>query len=298
MSIYASLFDRRAANIGAALESLAAHNARSALGMFADIIASPHIPTSQIGSAAAASEVARIDEDRIVRALMRGRYRLFNNRLRYVRDILSPTPDSVRPSNFLYADILEFLIKNRKVKIDYSVEGYASGRTIVNRMGQIGYDEGDAYNALVQLSKWNLVEPESLLIDEITLDDPVQVHASGFIHMRYFLRRPEYLFGVTANMSFASFELAKDVATIWSNAPNSDPGFRARQRMLNRLADYFKDEYDRRIRRHAFYEDLGLGGKAVVDATRFVADQIGKPPPPRDDARPQRRPTRPIPGRV
>jgi hypothetical protein len=296
MSIYASLFDRRSANIGAALESLTARNARSALGMFADIIASPHIPTNQIGSTAAASSVARIEEDKIVRALMRGRCRIFNNRVKYVRNILSPGPNSIRPSNFLYADILEFLIKNRKVKIDYSVEGYASGRTIVNRMGQLGYDEGDAFSALVQLSKWNLVEPESLLIDDISLEDPVQVHASGFIHMRYFLRRTEYMFGVTADLSFASYELAKDMAITWSNAPNSDPGFRARQRMLNRLADYFKAEYDRRIRRHAFYEDLGFGGKTIVEASRFVAEQIGKPPPPREATLPVRPPrSRPVP---
>ena len=279
MSIYASLFDRKAGNIGAALESLAARNARNALGMFADIISSPHIPTSQIGSTAAASAVARIDEDRIVRALMRGRYRLFNNRLQYIRNVLSPVPHSVRPSNFLYADILEYLIKNRKEKIDFSVEGYASGRTIVNRMGELGYDEDDAFGALVQLSKWNLVEPESLLIDEITLDDPIQVHASGYMHMRYFLRRPEYLFGVSADMSFATHELTKEIATVWSNATMDDPGFRARQRVLNRLADYFEAEYNRRVNRHAFYKDLGYGGKAVTTASRQVADEIGKPPP-------------------
>src|ERR1051325_4283015 len=138
MSIHASLFDRRNSSTGAALESLSARNARSALGMFADIIASPHVPTSQIGSAATAAPVARIEEDRIIRALMRGRYRLFNNRLQYVRNILSPPPNCMRPSNFLYADILESLIRNRKNKIDFSVEGYASGRTIVNRMGQRG----------------------------------------------------------------------------------------------------------------------------------------------------------------
>jgi GTPase SAR1 family protein len=291
MSIYASLFDKRAANIGAALESLTARNARSALGMFADIIASPHIPTNQISSTAAASSVARIEEDKIVRALMRGRYRLFNNRVKYIRNILSPAPNSIRPSNFLYADILEFLIRNRKVKIDYSVEGYASGRTIVNRMGQLGYDENDAFSALVHLCRWNLVEPESLLIDDISPNDPVQVHASGFIHMRYFLKRPEYLFGVTADLSFASYELAKDMAAVWTNSPNGEPGFRARQRTLNRLADYFKAEYDRRIRRHVFYEDLGYGGKTIVEISRFVAEQIGKPPTPQ--ARPNR--SRPAP---
>jgi GTPase SAR1 family protein len=288
MSIYVSLFDKRAANVGAALESLAAKNARSALGMFADIIASPHVPTNQVGSTAAAASVARIEEDRIVRALMRGRYRLFNNRLKYVRNILSPAPNSIRPGNFLYADILEFLIRNRKMKIDFSVEGYASGRTIVNRMGQLGYDEDDAFSALVQLSKWNLVEQESLLTDEISIDDPIQVHASGFIHMRYFLKRPEYLFGVSADMSFASYEIAQEVATIWSNSGRSEPGFRARQRMLNRLAGYFKAEYDRRVRRHAFYEDLGYGGKSVMNATRLVAEQIGMPPP--RTAGPNRRP--------
>jgi GTPase SAR1 family protein len=279
MSIYASLFDRRAASIGAALESLAGKNARNALGMFADIIASPHVPTSQIGSTAAASEVARIDEDRIVRALMRGRYRLFNNKLTYVRNILSPVLNAKRPSNFLYADILDFLIRHRKEKIDFSVEGYASSRTIVNRMGQLGYDEEDAFAALRQLAKWNLVEPESLLVDELTLEDPVQVHASGFIHMRYFLKRPEYLYGVTADMSFATYGLAEEAANVWGSAGQGEPGFRARQRILNNLADYFKAEYDRRIRRHAFYGDLGYGGKNVMHASRLIADQIGKPPP-------------------
>jgi hypothetical protein len=216
MSIYASLFDKRATKIGGALESLAGKNARNALGMFADIIASPHIPTNQIGSVAAV-----------------------------------------------------------KQKIDFSIEGYASGRTIVNRMGQLGYDERDAFIALSQLAKWNLVQPESLLIDEITLDDPVQVHASGFIHMRYFLKRPEYLFGVTADMNFSSYEIAEEFATMWSSG--IEPGFRARRRGLKRLADYFEAEYQRRVRRHAFYEDLGYGGRNVVLWSRNVADTFGAP---------------------
>jgi hypothetical protein len=285
MSIYASLFDRRASQIGAALESLAAKNARSALGMFADIIASPHIPTNQIGATAAASEVARIEEDRIIRALMRGRYRLFNNKIRYIRNILSPVHGAKRPSNFLYADILEFLIRNRKVKIDFSVEGYASARTIVNRMGQLGYDEDDAFSSLKQLVEWNLVEPESLLVEELGLEDPVQVHASGFIHMRYFLRRQEYLFGCTADMSYSSYEFAKEAANEWSRGFAGEPGFRARQRMLNRLAEYFRKEYEIHVGRAAFYDDLNYGGKAILAATKTAAEDIGKPPPPRHAAR-------------
>jgi hypothetical protein len=49
----------------------------------------------------------------------------------------------------------------------------------------------------------------------------------------------------------------------------SEPGFRMRQRMTEHVAEYLKAEYDRRIRRHAFYEDLGYGGKQVVLFSRI-----------------------------
>ncbi len=101
------------------------------------------------------------------------------------------------------------------------------------------------------------------------------------MHMRYFMKRPEYLYGVTADMSFATYGLAAETAKTWSNAGRGEPGFRARQRILNELAHYFEAEYERRVRRHAFYEDLGFGGKSIMSASRQVADQIGKPLPPR-----------------
>jgi hypothetical protein len=47
----------------------------------------------------------------------------------------------------------------------------------------------------------------------------------------------------------------------------------------HRLAEYFRNEYDSQVRRHAFYEDLNHGGKTVVTATHQVAEEIGKPPP-------------------
>ena len=48
VSIYASLFDKRASGVGVALESLVGKNARTALGMFVDTIASPHCPEEPI----------------------------------------------------------------------------------------------------------------------------------------------------------------------------------------------------------------------------------------------------------
>ncbi|HZR60024.1 MAG TPA: hypothetical protein VFA80_03575 [Xanthobacteraceae bacterium] len=263
-------------HIGGVIESLVARDARGALAMFADIIASPHIPTSQIGSlAASGGAVSKIDEDRIIRALMRGRFRLFNNKSRYVHNILSSVQKSVRPSNFLYADILEFLIRHRKEKIDFSVEGYASVRTVINRMGQLGYDEEDAFAALSQLVEWQLVQPESLLTEKIAFDDPVQAHASAYVHTRWFLRQPEYVIASSADMNYSSYEMAQEAARVWGN--QREPGYRVKQQMIVRVASYLQTEYARRTRRHAFYEDLGYGGKHVVNMTAIASDLLNKP---------------------
>jgi hypothetical protein len=40
------------------------------------------------------------------------------------------------------------------------------------------------------------------------------MHASGFIHMRFFLERAEYLIGVTSNLQFASREAAQDIGQL------------------------------------------------------------------------------------
>jgi GTPase SAR1 family protein len=273
-SIYQSLFEKKTSNVGAAIEALVAKNVRIALGMFADIISSPHVPASQITTAAVTGAANRIEEDKILRALMRGRYRLFGNRGPYVRNVIGPLIDCERPSNFLYADILEFLIRNRKLKIDFSVEGYASAELLVNRMGQLGYDEQDAFLALNQLAKWGLVEPESLILEELNLSDPVQVHASGFMHMRYFLQKPEYIVGVSADMSFSSYEVANSIAANWNQSGSHDPGFKGRQRIVQQMSDYMLAEYKVRCRRHAFYDDLGYGGKMVVQSMDIALNRL------------------------
>lgn len=273
-SIYQSLFERKISNVGAAIESLVAKNVRIALGMFADIISSPHVPASQITTAAVTGAPNRIDEERILRALMRGRYRLFGNRGPYVRNIIAADVDCKRPSNFLYCDILEFLIRSRKQKIDFSVEGYASAGLIVNRMSTLGYDEEDSFRALKQLVEWNLVEPESLLMEQLVPADPVQVHASGFIHSRYLLQKPEYLIGVSADMTFASYEPASTIATVWNQAGSGDPGFNGRRRILEQMHAYVVAEYDRRCKRHAFYDDVGYGGKMIVQSIEVALGRL------------------------
>jgi GTPase SAR1 family protein len=217
LGIYLSMFDDKSAKVAAALEALVAKDVRRALGMFGDIIVSPHIPTGQITGSVLSGGEMRIRKNSIIRSLMRGRQKYYNGRSLYIHNILLADPDHNRPSNLLIPDILEYLIRNRKAKIDFTQEGYATIGTVVKKMSQLGYDEEDTFNAISTLVKWGLIEPESLVVDKLVIDDAIRMHASGFSHMRFFLERHEYLVGVTTNLQFASREAAQEIGASWAS---------------------------------------------------------------------------------
>jgi GTPase SAR1 family protein len=283
MSIYLSLFDDRSVKVAGALEALVAKDVRRALGMFGDIIVSPHIPTGQITSAVLGGE-HRIQENRIIRSLMRGRYKYYNGRSLYIHNVLYADPEFHRPSNLLIPDILEYLIRNRKSKIDFTQEGYATVDTIAKKMSQLGYDEEDVSRAVGAVAKWGLIEPESLVVDTLSAEDAVRMHASGFIHMRFFLERNEYLIGLTTDLQFSSREIASEIGQIWaSQSQLPDLQLHNKVKILTMLRDHIRFEYNRRCRRHAFYEEHGIGGRytleAIERATHYLGLVVGYSPP-------------------
>lgn len=124
------------------------------------------------------------------------------------------------------------------------------------------------------IKKRKLVEPESLLTEQLQWEDPVQVRASGFIHMRYLLQRPEYIVGVSADTSFSSFDTARTIAGTWTQAGGGDPGFRGRQRIIEQMEGYMRAEYDRRCKRYPFYADLGHGGKITMQSMQIALNRV------------------------
>jgi hypothetical protein len=217
----------------------------------------------------------RIQENRIIRALMRGRQKYYNGRSLYIHNILFADTDYNRPSNLLIPDILEYLIRNRKAKIDFTQEGYATIGTVLRKMSQLGYDEEDAFKAIRTVVKWGLIEPESLVVDKLSEDDAIRMHASGFIHMRFFLERNEYLIGLTTNLQFASREVANDIGQLWAGQDHRpDLQITTKQKIMKILSDHIRFEYSRRCRRHAFYEEHGLGGRTAVEAIEKAAAHL------------------------
>ena len=97
------------------------------------------------------------------------------------------------------------------------------------------------------------------------MNEPVRAHASGFVHSRLLLRQTEYLIGVTTATNTASKDVSTEIGKIWSGwdfeirDEPSEQG--ARPRKAARLSS---PQYQRRVRRHAFYEEAGYGGKHLV----------------------------------
>lgn len=268
LGIYLAMFARRDRQITHVLEGIVAKDIRRALGMFGDIIVSPHVPTHELTGAALTSGRSEVKEFILLKSIMRGRYRYFNGSSKYIRNILHTSDKFVRPSNFLMPDILEFLSRNRKERVDFAQEGYVLVSTLIKRMSQLGYDEADTALAVSMLVEWGLVEPESLLTREIAFDDAVRIHASGYVHLRFLLNRQEYLVGITPDLQVSSFETAEKIGNIWlSRSHLNDIGLAPKNMIAEILNKYFKFEYGQRCGRHAFYEELGFGGRAVVAAS-------------------------------
>lgn len=181
----------------------------------------------------------------------------------------------IRPSNLLYADILEFLIQNRKRAIDFTQEGYATIGTLKKRLGTGGYEEEDTLSAIKTLVEWGFVESESLVSEEITDETAVRMYATGYIHMRFFLERLEYLVGITTDMRFISRAAAEEIGRTWAGqSDQADLSRFAKRKILSRLKSYIEQEYSRRCRRHAFYEDVGVGGSVLVNALRRAWEHL------------------------
>jgi hypothetical protein len=135
------------------------------------------------------------------------------------------------------------------------------------------FDDGDEVVTFLKEVDWR----ESLILEKLGPKDPLQVHASGFMHMRYLLQIPEYIIGTSADMMYSSYETSRAIGSNWNSAGRGEPGYKNRLRILEATAAYMAAEYDRRRRRHAFYDDLGYGGRLVVEATESALRRYSGP---------------------
>jgi hypothetical protein len=276
-SLYVTLFHRHT-QVAGAIEALAGKDVRRALSMFADLIVSRHLSESEITKVVTKPEDFGISEATIIRILMRTRYRLFSENNGYITNIFDCSPAWRRPSNFLYAEILEFLIERRKEAGDISLEGYFSIGTITDAMQRLGFVEDDVFDAVEKLVRRGLVITDRQSATRLRAVDALRIHASGFIHMRFLAHRLEYVAGVLPATSICDNSLARNIASTWSAQPNlPDIRFQAKLRLVREFSKYLQREHDSRCSRHAFFAEGAMGSRKLLEGLnaimKFAADQ-------------------------
>jgi hypothetical protein len=277
VSLFNTLFHTRR-QVAAAIESLTGRDVRRALGMFADLIVSKHLPESEITRIIQVPGYFDITEATIIRILMRTRYRFFAEANGYVTNVLDAPPTWRRPSNFLYAEILEFLIANRKAHGDIRIEGYFNVNTIIDRLQKLGFAEDDIFAALEHLLERGLVVADHQRARGLAVDDTVKVTASGFMHLRFLCRRAEYLASILPATHIASLAFAQDIADNWHlGAETSDIRFARKRLLAEGLLTYLTAELDRRSKQHPFFAEQGVGSRKLVAAVQEAVEYARLP---------------------
>ena len=194
-AIYAEVF-QKPRNVSTILEALSGRNVRQALDMFMSIITSGHMPEDLITSVARGHTAFEIPEYRLIKILMRGDYRFFNNSVGFVSNIFYCHNNWKRPNNFMIPEILFWLIGNRKVAGDNGHLGYFSVAHIADQLEVIGFVRDDVHEACMFALEKGLIEADTLSLIELGENDSVKATASGWAHMRILSERVEYLHAV------------------------------------------------------------------------------------------------------
>ena len=194
-AIYVEVF-QRPRNVSTILEALSGRNVRQALDMFMAIITSGHMPEDLITSVARGHTAQEIPEYRLIKILMRGDHRFFNDNVGFVSNIFYCNSDWKRPNNFLIPEILFLLIGKRKVAGDNGHLGYFSVTHIADELEKIGFVRSDASDACRIALERGLIEADTLSLVDLGENDCVKATASGWAHMRILSERIEYLHAV------------------------------------------------------------------------------------------------------
>lgn len=193
--IYEEVF-QKPRNVSTILEALSGRNVRQALDMFMSIITSGHMPEDLITSVARGHATNSISEYRLIKILMRGDYRYFNGKSGFVSNVFYCNADWKRPSNFLLAEVLYWLIVNRRIQGDNGHLGYFSVTHIADELETLGFVQEDVYDACKFALNEGLIEADTLSVIELGMNDAVKSTASGWAHLRILSERVEYLSAV------------------------------------------------------------------------------------------------------
>jgi Type I restriction enzyme R protein N terminus (HSDR_N) len=267
-AVYVDLF-RRKRNITLILEALAGKNARRALEMFTAILTSAHFDTRDFTNTILSAGSHRIHEPVLLRALMRTNYLYFTPAHGFIKNIYDFPSDCERPSHFLKAEILQFLIENRKKVGDINIEGYYTLEYLTKLLTSRGYIDGDVEKTINSLLKDELLISDNLTRLEADKSTAVRVHPSGYVHMRILSRRLDYIAAAALVTPMSDRKVAEEIGMLWKiTSPHTDAKNAKKKDAALLFIKYLEDSWEGQKARAVGVADSEHSGEYLVRGGR------------------------------
>jgi hypothetical protein len=154
-------------------------------------------------------------------------------------------------------DILFWLADNRKRQGEIGLEGYFSVARLADELQRRGFVRDDVCQACSWLLRKNLVEADHMNQTSVSFEDSIKITAAGFIHLRIFCERLEYLYGVLTVTPVSDHATTKVIAQfIRTESQLGQLGGFQQSRAVESFLEYLKKQY---AHLKAAYPEFGEG---------------------------------------
>jgi hypothetical protein len=277
--LYIELFERKR-NISRVLEALSGRDVRRALERFVSIITSGHLSETSITSLVRGFGAFPITEHSVLKILMRTEYRFFSEHTGFIYNIFDYDDSWDKPDNFIVAEILYWLARNRKKLGQIGLEGFFTCRHVANELQRQGYVPSDILAALNCLLAKQLIEADHMNFTRVAWNDCVRIQASGFIHVRVLSERLEYLYGIIATVPISDETTARVLQDfIKRENVRGDVSAHEKLRAVNVLYEYLKQQKLRHESPFLTVEESGASYvlERMASAIAHFKDSTGLP---------------------
>ncbi|MCE8006627.1 type I restriction enzyme HsdR N-terminal domain-containing protein [Aestuariivita sp.] len=282
-SVFVDLFKKRR-NISTVLEGLSGRNARKSLEMFISILTSAHFDTRDFTQSALTTGQHTIQENTLLRALMRTNYLYFTPSHGFVRNLFDFPLTSSDMNHFLKSEILKFLIENRKKVGDTRYEGYFTVSFLQDEFSKFGFQKSDIRDTIDMLIADELIMAERQTREKVSTQSSVRVRPSGYVHMSILSGRLEYLSACALITPISDGQTAKQIGEKWQiNVPHTDAKHGMKSEAALLFVQYLKSEQSRVTAGHVGLADETKPGwlllKRATEAIGFTHGQtlLGEP---------------------
>lgn len=195
-------------NASRVLQGLAGRDVRRALDIFFKVLISGHLTNERITSVGVGGESFPIDDNLMLRTLMREDYRFFHNGSGYIRNIYFFDRAWTGADNLLIPEILYFLAANLKTRGNIGLEGFFTRDAIFDHLQMTGYTRQTLDDALQWLLKQGLIEADNMSTTAVKPGTAIRISSAGFIHIRVLSERLEYVSGCLYEAPYLTADMA------------------------------------------------------------------------------------------